>query len=73
MGKEESVTKIITCSPKTVKEFCRIQEHEEAMHNFDRGKKARATRKAETLTKEPKDRTKSRPNPKAKFKQRKKR
>ena len=45
---------------------------EETMHNFDRGKKARATRRAETLNKEPKDRSKSRPNPKAQYKRRKK-
>ncbi len=40
------------------------------MPKYDKGKQARQTRQANYLDKVPKDRTKSRPNPKAKFKQR---
>ena len=38
--------------------------------NYEKGKAAKQTRQANYLDKEPKDRTKSRPNPKAKFKTR---
>ena len=41
------------------------------MPKYDKGKKARQTRQAVYLVKSPKDRTKSRPNPKAKYKKRK--
>ena len=38
--------------------------------HYEKGKKARQERQANFLEKEPKDRAKSRPNPKSKFKKR---
>ena len=40
------------------------------MPKYDKGKQSRQTRQAVYLDKVPKDRTKSRPDPKAKFKKR---
>ena len=72
LGKEESVTKIITCSPETFKEFCRMQE-EDMPHGTSRLEGDSVRKGKVKLTTTPKDRTKARPNPKAKYKQRKKR
>ena len=71
MGKEESVTKIITCSPETFKEFCRMQEEDMPYTTQRLGDSVKNGKiKLKTVAK---NRSKSRPNPKAKYKQRKKR
>ena len=41
-------------------------------YNFDGGKKARMTRKSVTMKHDPKDRTKAKRDPKAKYKKRRK-